>query len=200
MDFQAIWLVILHSRPVVILFARAPRLGMVKRRLAAEIGDVAALRFHRNMLAATLRKLQRLRGVEKILLTAPDGAFIRHPPGWVQLPQGHGGLGARMQEAFNRWRRRQVILVGADIPGLRAQDVRDAAKALKYGDAVFGPAADGGYYLIGMGRKRPARCFADVRWSSADALADTLKNFGNCRVRFVAMRHDVDTAADLIFL
>jgi len=187
------------ARPVVILFAKAPRLGMVKRRLAAGIGDVAALRFHRSTLAATLRKLRRLHGCQKVLLGTPDHVFIHCPPGWMRLPQGHGDLGARMQAAFNRWRRRPIILVGVDIPGLQVQDVRDAIAALKHGDAVFGPAADGGYYLVGMARKRPARCFAGVRWSSADALADTLKNFGNCRVRFVCMRRDVDTAEDLMF-
>jgi len=64
-------------------------------------------------------------------------------------------------------------------------------------DATFGPAEDGGYWLVGLSPRRPARPFAAVRWSTAHALADTLANFRPRRVAFLRTLRDVDTAADL---
>ncbi len=95
------------------------------------------------------------------------------------------------------FRRRQVILIGADIPDLNAAIIRHAARALKSHDAAFGPAADGGYYLVAMGAKRPATPFANVRWSSPHALADTLMNFRHHSVTALETLHDVDTGNDL---
>jgi glycosyltransferase A (GT-A) superfamily protein (DUF2064 family) len=62
---------------------------------------------------------------------------------------------------------------------------------------VFGPAEDGGYWLVGLGPCRPARPFAEVRWSTEHALADTLANFAGRRVALLRTLRDVDTAADL---
>jgi glycosyltransferase A (GT-A) superfamily protein (DUF2064 family) len=101
-----------------------------------------------------------------------------------------------MHRAFARFPRRRVVLVGSDIPALRVGDVQGAARGLRRWDAVFGPAVDGGYYLVAMAGRRPARPFAWVRWSSADALADTLRNFERFRVGFGRVLRDVDSTAD----
>ncbi len=185
------------ARPVLILFARAPRLGGVKRRLARDIGAVPALRVYRNLLAGTLRRLGVLRGVEKLILRTPDGAHLPHPSGWRLLNQGHGDLGARMAAAFRRFPTRLVILAGADIPDLSGADIRAALRALKHHHAVFGPACDGGFYLVGMGRRRPAAPFANTRWSGPHALADTQANFAALRIAKLRPLHDLDTATDL---
>jgi rSAM/selenodomain-associated transferase 1 len=186
------------AKPVVILFAKAPRLGTVKKRLARSIGEMPALRFYRNTLAATLRKLGRLDGFETIIAITPDRAWLRHPPGWAVAGQGAGDLGVRMARAFQKFPRRRVILVGADIPDLAAAEIRAAAKALLACDAVFGPAADGGYYLVAMGARRPVAPFAKARWSTEHALADTAKNFAHLRVTKLRVLRDVDTADDLM--
>jgi len=185
------------ARPVVILFARAPRLGQVKRRLAAGIGNVPALRFYRNALGRMLRELRRLRGFEVVLAITPDRAAIRPAPPFAVIGQGKGCLDIRMSRAFRRYPRRLVLLIGADIPDLDNAILRAGAKALRAHDAVFGPAADGGYYLVGMGARRPALPFSAVRWSSPHALADTLKNFAHRRVARLRVLQDVDTKADL---
>jgi rSAM/selenodomain-associated transferase 1 len=184
------------AKPVLILFARAPRLGTVKRRLAAGIGAVPALRFYRNALAASLRKFSNLPGFQTVIAITPDRSKIG-APGWAVIGQGQGDLGVRMQNVFRRFPRRLVVLVGVDIPGLAATDIRAAVTALRGADAVFGPAADGGYYLVGMGARRPAKPFAGVRWSSEHALADTLCNFSGLRVRRLRVLQDIDTADDL---
>ncbi len=184
-------------KPVVILFARAPRLGQVKRRLAASIGAVAALQFYRNQLARIRRDLARLKNFETIIALTPRRAKLPAVRGQKIIAQSHGDLGQRMGHCFNQFRRRRVILIGADIPDLNATIIRAAAQALRHHAAAFGPAADGGYYLVAMGPRRPAKPFADVRWSSPHALADTLANFRAMRVATLPILQDVDTVADL---
>ncbi len=187
-----------------IVFARAPRLGTVKRRLARGIGPVAALRFHRAQLGALARRLGRDRRWRTVLAVTPDGTAARGarwPAGLPRAPQGPGDLGARMRRAMAGHRR--AVLVGSDVPGLGAAEVAAAFRALGRGGAgaaVFGPAEDGGYWLVGFGPRRPPCAFAAVRWSTEHALADTL---ANCRGRPVALLpplRDVDTAEDLAAL
>jgi rSAM/selenodomain-associated transferase 1 len=182
------------ARPLIILFARAPRLGCVKRRLAAGIGQIPALRFYRNSLRRIIRVLRHF---DSVIAVTPDRAAIRPHPNQPNNNQGHGDLGARMHRAFRRFPRRPVILIGADIPDLGAAELRAAAKSLRHHDAVFGPAADGGYYLVGMARRRPTTPFAQVRWSTAHALADTKHNFRHLRIAQLRTLHDVDDAENL---
>jgi rSAM/selenodomain-associated transferase 1 len=179
---------------VVILFARAPRLGAVKRRLARGIGAMAALRFYRAQLARTLRLARDPRWLLELAVT-PDHAPARWPRGIARVPQGQGDLGARMGRALGRHRR--AVLVGSDIPDLSRADIAAAFRALGRADAVFGPAEDGGYWLVGLGPRRPARPFADVRWSGPHALGDTLANFPGRRIALLRTLRDVDTPEDL---
>jgi rSAM/selenodomain-associated transferase 1 len=168
---------------------------MVKTRLAAGIGAPAALRFYRGVLSATLRKLSHLRGVHLIFAVTPDRTRFKIPPRWQKVYQGQGDLGQRMHRAFSHYPRRPVVLVGADIPDLAPADVRAALRILRGGGGVLGPAADGGFYLVGMGGTRPASPFANVRWSSPYAMADTQANFR--LISHLRTLRDVDTADDL---
>ena len=186
----------IELRDTVVVFARAPRLGAVKRRLARELGARAALRFHLETLRNTLRKLRAARRFRLLLAVTPDRAAARWPIRIPLLPQGRGDLGQRMHRTCRRFRRGRVVLVGSDIPDLRFADLLAAFRALGRADAVFGPAADGGYWLVGLSPRRPARPFAAVRWSSEHALADTLANFRDRRVARLRTLRDVDTAAD----
>ena len=182
-------------RRVCFVFARAPRLGTVKRRLARDIGDRAALRFHKGTAESLLRDLAHDRRFTTRLAVTPEGARWRVPVPVVG--QGRGDIGARMRRACARVPRGAVVIVGSDIPGVGAREVAAAFRALGRADAVFGPALDGGYWLVGMGPRRPARPFAGARWSTEHALADTLVNFRGRRVAFLPMMRDVDTAEDL---
>ena len=185
----------MRRRGLLVLFARAPRLGTVKRRLAREAGDLAALRFHRAMLREMARRLGRDRRWRTVLAVTPDRA--RFPVGLPRVPQGRGDLGERMARALARDRRR-AVLVGSDIPGIRVADIAAAFRALHgRADAVFGPAEDGGYWLVGLGPRRPAEPFRGVRWSGPHALADTLRNCLGRRVALGRRLRDVDDAAGL---
>ena len=186
----------------LVIMAKTPHLGRVKRRLGREIGDVAAIRFYRNCLSHTALRLARDPRWRTILAVAPDrDVAARFWPlrGWiVRLPQGEGDLGRRMRRLFARLPPGPTIIVGSDIPAIRPAHVADAFRRLGRADAVLGPAPDGGYWLIGLSRTpRVLTPFAGVRWSGPHALADTLANLKGKRVALAAMLGDVDTAEDL---
>jgi rSAM/selenodomain-associated transferase 1 len=175
----------------LILFARLPRLGAGKRRLARDIGAVAALRFERLMLARSLRRLGRDRRWTLRLAVTPDRAAPRWPGGFPVLPQGEGDLGERMRRAMAACPPGPVVLVGTDIPGLTAAHIAEAFALLGRHDVVFGPASDGGFWLVGA-RHRPPK-FGSVRWSSRHALEDVLANLPrSVSVGFAARLDDVD--------
>lgn len=184
-------------KDIAIVFARAPRLGTVKKRLARDIGDRAALRFHRGTLIHLLRCLTRDRRFLTVLAMTPDGAKDRLPVRVPRIPQGRGDVGQRMDRAFRRFPRRRVALIGSDIPAANAGDLRAAFRQLGRHTAVFGPAEDGGYWLVAMGPRRPARPFARVRWSSEHALSDTIYNFCLHKPGYLRTLGDVDTVHDL---
>lgn len=184
-------------RDTVIVFARAPRLGTVKRRLARDIGDRAALQFHLKTMTRLLHGLLRNRRFRTVLAVTPDHARFPLPFRVHRIPQGRGDLGLRMHRALWRYRKGRALIIGCDIPDATAQDAVAAFRALGRVDAVFGPAADGGYWLVGLSPRRPAHPFADARWSTKHALSDTLQNFQHRRVALLRMLRDVDTAADL---
>jgi hypothetical protein len=174
----------------LVLFLRAPALGTGKRRLAAEIGDVAALRFQRLMLARLMRRLGRDRRWRLRVALTPDRARL---PGIATVRQGRGDLGARMQRALGACPPGPKVLVGADIPALSAAHIAEAFRLLGSHDIVLGPAEDGGYWLVGSRHRVPV--FGTVRWSSPHALADTLGNLPNrVSVGFAARLEDVDDA------
>ena len=181
-------------KPMAIIFARAPRLGTVKRRLARDIGDRAALRFHHQTLTRLARDMVADRTFATVIAVTPDRARLRLMP--ASFGQGTGNLGTRMARACAKFPRCNVVLLGCDIPAANAADVRDALRRLGTADALFGPAEDGGYWLVAMGPRRPARPFRNVRWSGPHALADTLRNFAGHRVGFIRRLSDVDDAAD----
>ncbi len=186
----------------LVIMARAPRLGTGKRRLARDLGALAAWRFQRRMLGRVLRRLACDPRWTTWLAVTPDAAaHSARRPAWAAparvMPQGAGGLGARMARLLCERPPGPVVIVGSDIPDLDAGHVARAFRALGRHDWVFGPAADGGYWLVGARRRRaPWRTFDAVRWSSAHALGDTLANLKGARVAFLEALHDVDTGVD----
>ena len=186
-----------RRRPTVVVFARAPLRGATKTRLAAAIGDGAAQRFHLAMLARTVHVLSDPRW-KTVLSVTPDRFAARGrfwPSGPARVAQGPGDLGARMARALEAARPdAPVCVVGTDIPALTAEHVARAFARLGTNDVVFGPASDGGYWLVGLRDGRLARgLFRDVRWSSAHALSDTRSNVPPARrIALIDTLDDVD--------
>lgn len=137
---------------------------------------------------------------ETVLAVAPDVAIRSRawPMSLPRIAQGPGDLRRRMQCIMDWSWRGPVVIVGSDIPGIRCAHIRAAFAALGASDAVFGPAADGGYWLVGLKRiPRVPRAFGNVRWSTKHALADTRANLAGLRIAEVAPLHDVDEKGDL---
>lgn len=184
----------------LVIMVKAPVAGRVKTRLAREIGTVRATWFYRHTAAAVLGRLARSERWQTVLAVTPD-IVVAHPL-WplhvARMAQGGGGLGQRMQRAIHRQPPGPVLIIGTDIPGIRPSEIATAFKALGSNDAVFGPALDGGYWLVGQKRRpRQIEMFKSVRWSSVHALEDTLRNLRGYRVGFAAIHRDVDDAEDL---
>jgi uncharacterized protein len=184
-------------RRYLVLFVRAPQLGGGKRRLARAIGDVATVRFERLMIALVLRRLGADPRWRLRIAVTPDKAR-HHARHWRQgveaASQGGGDLGIRMRRALASCPPGPVVLVGGDIPALAARHVAAAFRLLGGHDLVFGPAEDGGFWLVGA-RRRPRlpRLFGQVRWSGPYAFADTLAELPRgVTVGFVERLEDVD--------
>jgi len=180
--------------------AKVPVAGRVKTRLARELGVATATRFARHSSLAVLARIAQHPAWHTTVAIAPDnGIGWRIWPRHVdRAPQGQGGLGRRMQRIMQRTAPGPVVIIGTDVPGICTSHIRDAFRLLGRHDAVFGPATDGGYWLVGLRRRpRMPRIFQAVRWSSPHALADTLANVRGLSVARVATLPDVDTAKDL---
>lgn len=182
---------------------KIPKPGAVKTRLGAGVGMGPAARWFRRQSLSLIRRLSADPKWETILAVAPDREGLEArvwPPHIPRIRQGSGDLGDRMGRVFRALPPGPVVIIGADIPGVARPDIAAAFRALSRADAVFGPAEDGGYWLIGLARGRqraPAGLFNNVRWSTAHALADTEASLGDARIVHVRTLRDVDTAEDL---
>jgi rSAM/selenodomain-associated transferase 1 len=188
----------------VIVFARVPRLGEVKSRLAATLGAEAALEAHRELLAATLATVGACPAVERWLCLAggqhgPGAETDLAPAGFRLSWQSEGDLGARMAHALRASVARGVpaVLVGCDCPPLDVRMLEAAFEALEHVDIVFGPTEDGGYALVGVRRDLPM-AFADIAWGSSRVMAQTRDRLVRAGVtwRELPALWDVDDEAD----
>jgi len=186
----------------LIIFVKAPVAGRVKTRLGADIGMARAATLFRLLTAQTIAEATKGPWRTMIAVDPPAAAdkfCALWPKRFDRLMQSQGDLGRRMADAFQRAPAGPKIIIGADAPAVRASHIRAAFKALAGHDAVFGPATDGGYWLIGLaGRRRAADLFNGVRWSSDSALADTIKSLpASFRVATLGMLRDLDDGEDL---
>ncbi|WP_019644890.1 TIGR04282 family arsenosugar biosynthesis glycosyltransferase [Novispirillum itersonii] len=188
----------MNDTPSLILFGRRPRYGAGKSRLARRIGALAALRFQQGQLTVLLHRFSRdRRWITRLCLT-PTPESLRLPSGLPchRVPQGRGDLGQRMLHALRTAPGRgPVVLIGTDIPAVTPDHIAAALRALRQADLVFGPAEDGGYWLIGWSRRRPLppQALRGVRWSTPQALTDSLHSLGpHLRIARGAILPDVD--------
>ena len=186
----------------LIVFAKEPRVGNVKTRLARDIGYVNATFWYRQQLATLIKELtDKSPFKKKYLFISPNNSkrsFMYYTPkGWEVRYQSNGELGKRMKEALNNTGEGPRILIGSDIPGINNKHIKSALKELTKTKTVFGPARDGGYWLIGMARYQKAPGMQNVRWSSEHALVDTIKCFGQrTTIGYITTMNDIDNAQD----
>jgi len=186
----------------LVIMAKVPLAGRVKTRLAREIGVVRATMFYRVAMRNVIARLARQPFWRTVVIVDLDaGAASRMlPAGVVRAGQGRGDLGQRMQRPMGMLPPGPVCLIGTDVPDIAVADVRRAFRQLGRADAVFGPAEDGGFWLVGL--KRMPRVIDPYRgrvpWSQADTLERTLANLAGQRVGLTTRHHDIDSATDLV--
>jgi len=188
------------------VFSKAPVPGRVKSRLIPLLGEEGAARLYRELVLRTLR-IGREAGFRHLQLWCEgdtDHPFFRtcaEEYGLELHVQEGGDLGERMFHALtcslriHRW----CILVGCDIPELRVDDLVQAGDYLDSGgEAVIGPAEDGGYYLIGCTRTR-SEVFTGIPWGGAEVLAMTRNRLHDLHigVRELRICWDLDRPQDL---
>jgi rSAM/selenodomain-associated transferase 1 len=198
----------------VVVMARWPAPGRCKRRLAITSGAVAAARVQQRLTAHTLATARQAADqVQADLLLAADGLGPRALSRWgralgadAAVLQGHGSLGRRMQGQLRRRFQQgaqQVVLIGTDLPGLEVADLTMAFDRLQQHPVVLGPAADGGYWLIGLTRsgfeQAGAALMAGMPWGSSTVLQATLEAAAARKLKPALLRqqHDIDRHADL---
>ncbi|MEL6364150.1 MAG: DUF2064 domain-containing protein [Pseudomonadota bacterium] len=179
------------------LFLKPPRIGRAKTRLAAGISGPAAACFYRNSVSGLYGRL----GADARWETraAVDGRAEGFPADWPAagaVPQGGGDLGDRLRRLLRMAPPGPMVVIGTDAPQIAPAQIAKAFRALRGADLVLGPAADGGYWLIGLRRMRSDRDFLKgVRWSTEHALADTRASAPETwRVVLLETLEDVDDA------
>lgn len=190
----------------LLIFAKAPLPGQAKTRLIPALSEAGAAALQQQLIDSTLAIVGSQPCGALQLWCTPDTshpAFLRCAANYpVQLLQQQGSdLGARMAHAFDRalakysW----AIAIGTDCPGLTADDLHRTAELLRQdSDAVLGPAADGGYYLLGLRRFEPS-LFNDMVWGGDDVLAETRRRLQQLGMdtRLLEVKHDLDRPEDL---
>lgn len=190
----------------LLVFAKAPRPGKVKTRLARAWGAAAAAQAYRRL---GRQVVEQLAGAPARTIVCFD------PPGsegeirtWLDarganafMAQGGGDLGDRMSRttgaAFAQGAR-AVVVVGTDAPAVGADTVALALDALRCAEVVIGPSSDGGYYLIGLKAPQPA-LFSGMRWSTEHVFRDTTRRCAELglRVTCLPVEADIDGPEDV---
>lgn len=187
-------------RRTLVVMVKVPVAGRVKTRLARSIGTIPATSFYRDAIAGLSSGLAAPRRWTLLFAVAPGAEHASRAipvPLTARIAQSSGDLGRRMQSVFDRCPPGPVIIIGSDILGITRSDIAHAFHCLEGGEAVIGPSADGGYWLIGLKRRpRHLKPFANVRWSTDEAMAGTLRNLAGNRVGLVTAKADVDDGVE----
>lgn len=189
----------------IAIFVKTPGLSPVKTRLAATLGKEAAEAFHLQAAHTVAATLSQLAFATQGYFAVAEAEALSHPH-WQALPcvlQGEGGLGERLARVYRHLRQRHgaVMFVGADSPQMTLAILseglawlNDAAKPR----LVYGPCADGGFWLVGGNCAISEQIWTDVGYSRTDTGAQLLKHINNLgEIKHLPRLGDVDEATDL---
>lgn len=192
------------KRPQILIYAKPPRIGLSKTRLAKSLGSaVSARRIATALQAKTIRAA--INGAwDTVLYTAPDKELDNSLGGIWPLhlerrSQGPGNLGDRLSKGLREAPPGPVLFIGSDAPDISPALLRQAIRELGRHDAVFGPAQDGGFWVFGINKSaRTKSPFYGVRWSGPHAMEDVWANLPvDASVGVLPQLIDIDDAKDL---
>ncbi len=192
----------MKNKNALIIIAKYPENGRVKTRLKGHMHDNRILELYTHLLDTTIQKLRSIDSVDTFIAFAPQEAasfFSQYKLGLISLPDGD--LGIRMFSAFQNIFNRgyeNAVLVGADIPDLTSKIILRALNLLSAHDLVYGPAQDGGYYLVGMS-KLIKEVFDEIPWSSKVTLERSIARANEFKysVDYTETLSDIDTIDDV---
>jgi len=189
------------NKEALVIFAKNPVKGKVKTRLAKDIGEQKALEVYKKLLQLNYLNTKDL-NCKKFIYYSEFADKDLFDISYEIKIQSDGDLGIKMRNAFTEIFNSgydKAILIGTDCPGLKMDIIRQAFDSLDNFDLVFGPANDGGYYLIGM-KHANDYLFENIKWSTKFVLEDSI-----AKVRGKILKHilletlsDVDTSEDLL--
>lgn len=189
-----------RHKPLLIVFCKNPVLGLCKTRLAATIGDAAALSIYEFLLNHTATICSALKTDKQVFYSHSVNSGDCWPESTFQKKiQCGSDLGQRMNHAFAGGFDEgytHIVLIGTDLYDLDIALLENAFEALKQKEVVIGPSEDGGYYLIGLSRLN-SELFNNKNWSTSSVLSDTLSNLPPENYHLLPKRNDIDTEADL---
>lgn len=190
------------KKEALIIFVRNPVLGKVKTRIAATIGDENALAIYKHLLQYT-KQIVSLVDVTKHIFYADELNGNDLWDGNEKYLQSGVDLGDRMKNAFNCVFAKgysKVIIIGSDCFELTPDILNSAFDKLNRSDIVIGPAKDGGYYLLGMGKPNPY-LFDNIQWSTNRVLHETIEIMRENNLSFSLLTelNDIDEAKDITF-
>jgi rSAM/selenodomain-associated transferase 1 len=188
------------SKNLLIVFVKNIILGKVKTRLAKSIGDVGAFNIYYKLFSITEKASQKVEVDRHIYFSD-----VIIPSKWEadkKFVQEGEDLGIRMQNAFQNGfdeGYENIVLIGSDLPNISKEIIDTGFDALQNNDLVFGPAEDGGYYLIGMSKMNYS-VFENKPWSQSELLDVTLTQLKEQQqsIGFIETLNDIDTFEDLI--
>jgi len=195
------------GKAALVVMMKYPRPGAVKTRLVPPLTSEEAASLYRCFLKDTFGRITPLKGIDPFAAyTQASEEEVRAlvPEGISIFEQAGGGLGERMSDAFMRLFSagyNRVSMIGSDTPDLPIAFISGSILALDGSDVVFGPAMDGGYYLIAL--KGPAGClFSDIIWGSSSVLDDSIARARQASLKCALLDtwHDIDRAEDLKYL
>ncbi|APY08004.1 hypothetical protein BWZ20_06675 [Winogradskyella sp. J14-2] len=185
---------------LVIVFVKNIKLGTVKTRLAKTIGDFGAFEVYTELVKITEKATANLPIDKRIYFS--DAIVDSQWPNDFKAVQKGFDLGERMCNAFKDGFRngyKKIVLIGSDLPNINSKHIENGIEALEKNEAVFGPAQDGGYYLIGLSKLHPS-IFQNKPWSQPNLLNLTLQELHNSNIKVATLDtlNDIDTYEDLI--
>lgn len=185
---------------LVIVFVKNIKLGTVKTRLAKTIGDYGAFEVYTELVKITEKATEQL-DIDKRIYFSNAVVDTKWPDEFKAVQKG-ADLGERMRNAFKDGFEsgyKRIVLIGSDLPDINSTHIVNGLDALKVNDVVFGPAEDGGYYLVGMSKMKEL-IFKNKPWSQDNLLELTLKELEEkqSKVGILQTLNDIDTYEDLI--
>lgn len=196
------------GRQEILIFAKAPRPGQCKTRLARRLGATRAARIYRQLLDTAVAQACAVEGAHVTLVCAPDTAHpvfarLARRYGVDRRRQSRGPLGRRMHCALRDacQHNQAVILVGSDQPTDIAAFIQTGLDQLRRHDAWLAPTLDGGYWAIGL-RRPDSRVFRGPAWSTSRVAGHTMTLLSRPgrSAACAAVRRDIDDARDWFYL